>query len=585
MNREAVNYVHSLKPVDMPSGESVLEEGREIGRKIEMKRSAFLEKNGYETYEDYIQDNIRKGEITWEIFMGLATLAEQKEAIEKAYEFGQRTGVHLDTIEIIASPLMALPKDYREQTAKPTSFVMNESQDWLGMQTAPIELIFADHHLASPNALETTINAVKAGSPRVGLVSQFFWGQPGFTDHKQHMIDFVKSLGIVSSKWDDHISVDSYMDDGFPGYAMDCVTYVGYALLEHYIVHDLCHVRYQTGLGGLLKEPKSRVAIAMAIHELLSTEEQRAISYMNGSTVTQWEHDVTANYGFSGQEIMFDCLVERKYKMGMALNTIAITERIAVPTAQALFDICSVGARALEGALAWEDMIDWTSLEAIRDDLMEEGKLFFENTIKVCEAAGINTKDPLELFMMLKQMNPNRFEKTFHHRAGTSGKLNPAYPTVLGRQTVELRDEILADLSKRGIGDQALAGKRVAVVSGDGHTYGLILVDTVLSEMGADVINGGVDVDPQTALDLADEEGVKYIGISVHNGQGLDYAKQILNLATKREKNYHFFMGGKLNAILPGDSVPTDVTDKINALGVLGTEDLYDSICMIRDQK
>lgn len=585
MNREAVNYVRSLKPADMPSGESVLEEGREIGRKIEMKRSAFLEKNGYETYEDYIQDNIRKGEITWEIFMGLATLEEQKEAIEKAYEFGQRTGVHLDTIEIIASPLMALPKDYREQTAKPTSFVMNESQDWLGMQTAPIELIFADHHLASPNALETTINAVKAGSPRVGLVSQFFWGQPGFTDHKQHMIDFVKSLGIVSSKWDDHISVDSYMDDGFPGYAMDCVTYVGYALLEHYIVHDLCHVRYQTGLGGLLKEPKSRVAIAMAIHELLSTEEQRAISYMNGSTVTQWEHDVTANYGFSGQEIMFDCLVERKYKMGMALNTIAITERIAVPTAQALFDICSVGARALEGALAWEDMIDWTSLEAIRDDLMEEGKLFFENTIKVCEAAGINTKDPLELFMMLKQMNPNRFEKTFHHRAGTSGKLNPAYPTVLGRQTVELRDEILADLSKRGIGDQALAGKRVAVVSGDGHTYGLILVDTVLSEMGADVINGGVDVDPQTALDLADEEGVKYIGISVHNGQGLDYAKQILNLATKREKNYHFFMGGKLNAILPGDSVPTDVTDKINALGVLGTEDLYDSICMIRDQK
>lgn len=585
MNREAVNYVRSLKPADMPSGESVLEEGREIGRKIEMKRSAFLEKNGYETYEDYIQDNIRKGEITWEIFMGLATLEEQKEAIEKAYEFGQRTGVHLDTIEIIASPLMALPKDYREQTAKPTSFIMNESQDWLGMQTAPIELIFADHHLASPNALETTINAVKAGSPRVGLVSQFFWGQPGFTDHKQHMIDFVKSLGIVSSKWDDHISVDSYMDDGFPGYAMDCVTYVGYALLEHYIVHDLCHVRYQTGLGGLLKEPKSRVAIAMAIHELLSTEEQRAISYMNGSTVTQWEHDVTANYGFSGQEIMFDCLVERKYKMGMALNTIAITERIAVPTAQALFDICSVGARALEGALAWEDMIDWTSLEAIRDDLMEEGKLFFENTIKVCEAAGINTKDPLELFMMLKQMNPNRFEKTFHHRAGTSGKLNPAYPTVLGRQTVELRDEILADLSKRGIGDQALAGKRVAVVSGDGHTYGLILVDTVLSEMGADVINGGVDVDPQTALDLADEEGVKYIGISVHNGQGLDYAKQILNLATKREKNYHFFMGGKLNAILPGDSVPTDVTDKINALGVLGTEDLYDSICMIRDQK
>ena len=583
MNREAVNYVRALKPEGLPSGESVLEEGRKIGREIKMKRSLFLEKNGYDTYEDYVQENIRKGKITWEIFMGLATLEEQKEAIKAAYEFNQRTGINLDTIEIIASQLMALPKGYREKAAKPTSFVMNETEDWVNMQTAPIELIFADHHLASPNALESTINAVKAGSPRVGLVSQFFWSQPGFTDHRQHMIDFVKSIGIVSSKWDDHISVDSYMDDGFPGYAMDCVTYVGYALLEHYIIHDLCHTRYQTALGGLLKEQKSRAAIPVAIHQLLSNDEQRAISYMNGSTVTQWEHDITANYGSSGEEIMFDCLVERKYKMGMALNTIAITERIAVPTAQALFDICSVGARAFEGAKYWEDMIDWTTMDEIVDYLKREGKLFFENTMNVLEEAGINTKDPLEIFMTLKKMNPNRFEKTFHHRVDENGNLNPKYPTVLGRQTVELREEIVADVKARGIEEDALKGKKVAVVSGDGHTYGLIVVDSVLSAMGAEVINGGVDVDPPTALDLADEEGVKYIGISVHNGQGLDYAKQILDLAAKRGREYHIFMGGKLNAILPGDSVPTDVIDKINELGITATEDLYDQICMIRD--
>lgn len=583
MNREAVNYVRALKPTGMPSGESVLEEGREIGRGLEMKRSLFLEENGYDTYEDFIQENIRKGEITWEIFMGLATLEEQKEAIKACYEFYKRTGVRLNTIEIISSPLMALPKEYREAAAKPTSFTMDEPEDWLNMQTAPIELIFADHHLASPNALESTINAVRAGSPRVGLVSQFFWGQPGFTNHRQHMIDFVKSLGIVSSKYDEHISVDSYMDDGFPGYAMDCVTYVGYALLEHYIVHDLCHVRYQTGLGGLLKEQKSRAAIAVAIHQLLSTDEQRAISYMNGSTVTQWEHDIKANFGSSGEEIMFDCLVERKYKMGMAMNTIGIAERIAVPTAQDLFDICSVGARALEGAKYFEDMLDWSSFEEIVEYLKEEGRLFFENTLNVMKEAGINIEDPLEIFMMLKQMNPNRFEKTFHHRVGENGSLNPKYPTVLGRQTVQLREEIVADVKARGVEDNALAGKKVIVVSGDGHTYGLVVVDAVLSEMGADVVNGGVDVDPPTALDLADEEGVKYIGISVHNGQGLDYAKQILELAAKRDNQYHIFMGGKLNAILPGDSVPTDVTDKICELGITATDDLYEQICMIRD--
>ena len=197
-------------------------------------------------------------------------------------------------------------------------------------------------------------------------------------------------------------------------------------------------------------------------------------------------------------------------------------------------------------------MIDWTTMDEIVDYLKREGKLFFENTMNVLEEAGINTKDPLEIFMTLKKMNPNRFEKTFHHRVDENGNLNPKYPTVLGRQTVELREEIVADVKARGIEEEALKGKKVAVVSGDGHTYGLIVVDSVLSAMGAEVINGGVDVDPPTALDLADEEGVKYIGISVHNGQGLDYAEQILDLAAKRGREYHIFMGGKLNAILPG---------------------------------
>ena len=98
--------------------------------------------------------------------------------------------------------------------------------------------------------MKTTINASKsAESARVGLISQFIWSQPGFTDDRQHMIDMVKSIGIVKSKKDDFIICDTYLDDGFPGYAMDCVTYVGYALLEHYIVHELCGARYQVSWG------------------------------------------------------------------------------------------------------------------------------------------------------------------------------------------------------------------------------------------------------------------------------------------------------------------------------------------------
>lgn len=97
------------------------------------------------------------------------------------------------------------------------------------------EITFGDFHLSCPNALETTINAVKAGSSRIGEFSQFVWSHPGFIDDLQRFSDMVKSLGIMASKRDEYLMVETYLDDGFPGYFMDCTSYVAYALLESYI--------------------------------------------------------------------------------------------------------------------------------------------------------------------------------------------------------------------------------------------------------------------------------------------------------------------------------------------------------------
>lgn len=558
--------------------------GIEMGNGIPLGRSLFLQKSGYPTYAAYKKECAKQGKITWEILLGLAMLEEQVEGIKAIYEFSQKTGLEINTIQCIPSFLVALPKEYRANAPKPTSYVIDKPEDWLAHQAdVPLEILFEDQVLSCPNALDTTINSIKCGSSRVGLISQFIWGQPGFTDNKQHMIDMLKSIGIVASKKEDYVICDTYLDDGFPGYAMDCVTYVGYALLEHYLVSDLCGARHQISWGGLLSEGKPRLAVGLALHRLLSTEEQPALAYINSSTVMQWDHDIDANYGPSIQEILLEALMERKYKMHLTINPVSITEKVAVPTLQELLNIFSAGARALERVEDWDDLMDWTELEKLSDMLMEEGQRFFENALAVCEATGINIKDPLEMFMMLKELNPSKFESTFHHNLDEKGLVKPFCPTVLGRQTLNMKAEVVNDLKKRGVKDNELEGRRIVVVSGDGHAYGLVLVDGVLSDLGAETINGGVDITPMTALDLADEEGSDIIGISVHIGQCLDYAKQIKELAEKRNKKYHIFMGGKLNAILPGESTPCDVTDKINEIGILAADDLYDSIRMLKE--
>lgn len=587
MNRLSVEYVKSIRESigELPDGYDVLAEGVSMGEKITPKRSLFLEESGYENYAAYKKDFAKKGKVTWEILLGLANLDEQIEAIKKTYEYAQRTGLSIQTIQVIPSTLVTLPKEYRANAPKPTSYMIEKPEDWLAHQAGvPLQILFEDQHLSCPNSLETTINAVKAGSARVGLISQFIWSQPGFTDDRQHMIDMVKSIGIVKSKKDDFLICDTYLDDGFPGYAMDCVTYVGYALLEHYIVHQLCGARHQISWGGLLSEGKNRLAVGLALHEMLSTEEQPALSYINGSTIMQWEHDIDANYGPSVQEMLLEGLADLHYKLQLTINPVSITEKITTPTIDELLNIFSAGQRAMERAEDWEDLIDWSPIEKIRDELMAEGRKFFENALKIMEAAGVNIKDPLEMFMTLKKINPSKFESTFHPYFSEDPAYTPKYPTVLGRDTIKMQEDVIEELKGRGLKEDALNGERIVVASADGHAYGLLLIDGVLTSFGAETVNGGVDIEPQVALDLADEEGITNIGVSVHIGQSIDYARQISELAKKRGRKYKIFMGGKLNAILPGESEAVDVTDMIREEGVFASNDLYDTIKLILEK-
>ena len=139
------------------------------------------------------------------------------------------------------------------------------------------------------------------------------------------------------------------------------------------------------------------------------------------------------------------------------------------------------------------------------------------------------------------------------------------------------RARIVKELEATGM-ENCLRGKKVIVVSADAHWYGAFVVDGVLSDLGAQVVNGGVGVSTVEVLDLADEEGINTLCISVHNGQALDYGKQLLQLAKVRNKQYAIYMGGKLNAILPGHSEPSDVTGMLREIGIKACETLQETV-------
>lgn len=588
MNQASLEYIKSLKPAPHADGRKLVLEGVEMGKTIKAGRSGFIRsQTKYSNHMEMKMDLKRQGKIYWNILLGLATLEEQVDAIKEIYEFTRRTGMDVQCVQAIPSGLVALPPEYREAAPQTTSYGMYTQADYDAQAgAAPIDVNFNDYHLSSPNGLENTIMSLKSGSAFIGEFCQFFWGFAGFDDDVKRFEDMCKALGIMASKSDEMFCVKTYLDDGYPGYFLDCMSYIGYALLEHYICTKLCGARYIISFGGLLSENDTRVAVAMALDKTMSTEEQTVLNYINGSTNLQWDHDIHGNYGVSVPEMLFEILAEKKYHMGLGINPVSITEKIKVPTLQELFDIFSAGKRAEEKAEEWLPYFNFEPLEKMRDVMAEQGTIMFNNILEGLRNAGIDTEDPMEMFLLLKKMNPIRFEQMFHPSTyGTdSSEINPFYPTVLGRQTVDMKNSCTMSLRAEGL-TAPLAGKKIVVVSGDAHTYGLVLIEGVLTDMGASVVNGGVDMGAADVLDLADEEDTKFIGISCHNGQALDYARQLLELAKQRGRDYWVFMGGKLNAILPGQSEPTEIGDMLAEMGIHSENDITITVKKIAEEK
>lgn len=580
MDAATIEYIRSLKPVPHADGRELVRKGIEIGNSFEAPLTWY---KGFKNHMEFKKACQREGKIYWTLLMGLATMEDEVAAVKKIYEFQERTGFKLGSLLHIPSGNVALPREYRENAPKTTSFVLDDLDDWLALRNAaPIDISLNDHHLVCPNSIETTVNALKAGAVRVGSFGQFLWDYPGFTDDVKRYSDMVTSLGIMASKRDDMFCVETYLDDSFPGYFMDCASYVGYALIEHYICTKLCGARYVISFGGLLSEGHTRIAVALALHELMGTEEQPVLTYINGSTNMQWDHDIDGNYGFAAQEMLLEICAEKKFHMSLGINPVSITEKIAVPTLQELLNIYACGKRVEEKADEWMPLIDWTPIIEMKDVMVAEAKRYFANAMNAFREAGIDTEDPLEMLLMLKKFAPQRLESAFHSSTvdGQSMEVIPFYPTVLGRQTNEMRDEIVNALKNDGM-EGSLAGKKIVIASGDAHAYGLMLVDGVLRAMGAQTDNIGVDMDPVDVLDAADEDGTPYVGISCHNGQALDYGRQLLQLAADRGREYVIFMGGKLNTILPGDAEPTEVGDMLCDMGIQADNDLKTTVALI----
>ena len=582
-NRE---YLASLIPKDIPDWKASWEEGFKIGQELEIMETPFMKKYGVKSDAEYRLQQAAQGKLTYQINMGLASVEDEAEGLRQAEKFNEETGLRISFAHQLPKTIVGTPKDKREGVPTALGFDLNELEDWTAItQASTIQAVFADDHLGYPNAVETTINSLKAGSMYQGMFGMFQQVAPGCPDEVWNMNENVKALGIVAAKWDDRVIVNSNQDDSLPAYCMDLASYLAWAKWERYVVTDLCKARYALSFGNLTSNLIHKAAFWLAADDTFRRDDQPGLEFIYPNTVDHWAHHLHSNYGFQIPEALMLNLVERRYKTGASFLTVPISEKVAIPTVEEMLDMTGACQRTDEAAPYFEQLMDWTIVEETRDRIKEFSEIMYQNFMTGMEEAGIDITNPIEMMVVLKKMDPTKFEQLFHPSIVQDGKsrVEPILPAALW----SLSENMALEIIKRFEGtecEQKLKGKRVCVVSGDLHYFGLYVMSRALEGLGADVLYGGNSMDAVDVLDLADEYGIKNIGVSLHNGQALPYAKLLVQLAKERNKEYNFYLGGVLTSFLhEDDEKPSDVTENIEALGLHTTksvDELVEALAM-----
>ena len=560
----------ALLPPDLPDGRELVEEGKAMARGIERARSSYCEEKGVGSEREWRERARTEGIPCTCMNIGLPTWAETREALGSIYEDALSRGVRPpDRFNLIAERRMGLPKDKRAEAPQETGPVMMTEQDWWEMaHTVPIEPEAADNTIGGPGSVENARDALQAGITSIGVLSQYSWRWPYYDDDVNQTTQVLQAAGMLAAFKDEGVVFDSYMEDGYPGVFHDYANYIGWGMVERYIGEELIGAAYSPSWGGLTQNPVIKSAVTLAFDAV--NPDRVPFLYTQGDTIGNTP-DFDANMAVLNTDLLFNKMVDMRYRLGSAAIAVPVTETERIPTWQEGATVQTISRRLEDYLPMVEPVVDWAQIEAMRDRLVRGGKAFFDAVIVGLGGAGIDTRDPAQLLLVLKRLGSDRCEELFG-----AGEPDPEFPrgrrpvleTDLVRKTMEERERLLAELAGRRE-EEAIRGMKVLVTSTDVHEFAEFLLASTLAAVGTEVIDFGVNRDPEDIVKAVIETDADAVAITTHNGVARSFGKLLMEeMRGAGVGEVPVFMGGVLNEDVAGSDIPIDVRGDLNASGI-----------------
>lgn len=569
----------ALLPPDLPDGREAVEEGRAMASEVERRRSLFCEEKGVASEREWRERGRAEGFSCTCMNIGLATWPDTREALGLIYEDALSRGVRPpDRFNLIAERRMGLPKDKRADAPQETGPVMMTEQDWWELaHTAPIQPEAADNSIGGPGSVENAVDALQAGITTIGVLSQYSWRWPYWDDEVSQTTAVLKAAGLLAAFKDEGVVFDSYLEDGYPGVFHDYANYIGWAMVERYISEELIGAAYSPSWGGLTQNPVVKSAVTLALYA--TNPDSVPLSFVQGDTIGNTP-DFDANMAVLNTDVLFTKMVDSRYRLGSAPVAVPVTETERIPTWQEVATVQTISRRLEDYVPLVEPVVDWAKIERMRDELVRGGKAFYDAVIAGLSSAGIDVRDPGQLLLVLKRLGSARCEELFG-----AGEPSPEFPrgrrpvleTDLVKNTMEERERILEELRRRGE-EESIRGMKVLVTSTDVHEFAEFLLTSSLAAAGTDVIDFGINRDPEDIVKAVIETDADAVVITTHNGVARSFGQRLMEeLRSTGSAGVPVFMGGVLNEDVDGSEIPIDVSADLNSNGI-GTPGTIDRL-------
>ena len=568
-------------PEPLPSGASLVETGLRIGDEVTPGVSLLCKTFGVDGEVAYRRQMMASDRLMTCMNIGLHSWSQTAHALEHIHRESTQQGFRIDRYQLNLDRRMGLPRELWAVAPRETGPMLESEHDWRATaQTVPIQPHLGDMMIGSPMSLSNARAAIEAGVSYIGNLSQFAWTYPMWPGSDvQQVAETIKALGLMAAKSDRGFIVHSYLDDGFGAQFRDYCSYVGWSLIEHYIVDELIGARVANAYGGLTHTPITKMAMILALERIKPNETLNP--FYHGNT-TIYSKSTDSNFAVLSIDVLHIMLAQIRAGSGVPTLPIPVTEALRIPTANEIVQAHTVARRIAELAPKLVDTVNWLHVERVRDQLIAGGRRFYDNVLQGLADMGIDVLDPMELLLALRRIGGAALEARFGaatHSDGDAIYHEPIIATDTYQEFIRARDLNRTNLKRQFVKRRP---KSVVIVgSSDVHEYALELLIDALSAIGLTPINAGTSVDAQAFATLALQHDADAILVSTHNGMALTYAQKLRGALSERGLSTAIAMGGVLNEDLDGSDTPANLMNELQQLGIFVCDDIIDGVQFI----